>query len=160
MISLIACMTKERIIGNKNRMPWHLPADLQHFKKHTIQKPVIMGRKTFESIGRPLPNRKNIILTSHHDYDQENIIVERTIENIIEKYQDYPELMFIGGGQVYQQVLPYANRLYLTIIDAIIQGDTYFPEYNKTEWRVIEKSYYNKDEKNQYNLKFMILEKN
>ncbi|WP_024604541.1 MULTISPECIES: type 3 dihydrofolate reductase [unclassified Pseudoalteromonas] len=160
IISMIAAMANNRVIGLDNKMPWHLPADLQHFKKVTTGKPVIMGRKTFESIGRPLPGRRNIIITRNSEYTAEGIEVVTTPEAALELVYAVEEVMIIGGGNIYEQFLPKAERLYLTFIDLDIKGDTQFPDYNKVaNWDVREEQENLPDEKNKSSYNFVTLYK-
>jgi len=133
-ISLIAAMGRNRVIGNENSLIWRIPNDMKRFKELTTGKAVIMGRKTFESIGRPLPNRTNIIITGDKNYKAEGCIVVHSVDESIKK-ADSEEIMIIGGAQIYKQFLPKADRLYLTLIDAESEGDAYFPEFNKNEWK-------------------------
>ena len=128
MISLIAAMGGNRVIGNNNSMPWRLPKDLAYFKKLTLGNTVVMGRKTFESIGKPLAGRKNIILTRDKGYTREGCLVVHSIEEALKEIKDEQESFIIGGGEIYSIFLPYANKLYITYIDHEFQGDTYFPE--------------------------------
>ncbi len=136
MISLIVAHDKHRVIGFENKMPWHLPGELQYFKDTTMGKPMIMGRKTFESIGRPLPGRKNIIVTRNKEYHHEGIEVASSLEEAIEIAGNVEEVMIIGGEEIFKQSLPIANRLYITQIDNEFEGDTYFPIYGE-EWSLI-----------------------
>ncbi|MEL0646585.1 type 3 dihydrofolate reductase [Pseudoalteromonas agarivorans] len=160
IISMIAAMANNRVIGLDNKMPWHLPADLQHFKKVTTGKPVIMGRKTFESIGRPLPGRRNIIITRNNDYSAPGIETVTTPEAALNLVSDVEEVMIIGGGNIYQQFLEKAERLYLTFIDLDVKGDTQFPDYNKVaNWNVEEEIQNFPDEKNKSSYKFVTLYK-
>ena len=131
-ISLIAALAKNRVIGKDNVMPWHMPADLQHFKMVTLGKPVIMGRKTFESIGRPLPGRKNIIISRDDTFQPEGVEVVHSPEQALFAAGDVAEVMIIGGGQIYQHFLPMATDLYLTFIDAEPDGDAWFPVIDET----------------------------
>lgn len=152
-ISLIAAMAKNRVIGKDNQMPWHMPADLQHFKKVTLGKPVIMGRKTFESIGRPLPGRKNIVITRDANYQAEGVQVVATPDLAIEAAGVVAEVMIIGGGQIYVHFMPKATDLHLTFIETELEGDAYFPELPAGFQKVatIQQA---KDEKNQYACEF------
>lgn len=160
IISMIAAMANNRVIGLDNKMPWHLPADLQHFKKVTTGKPVIMGRKTFESIGRPLPGRRNIIITRNSDYSATGIEVVTTPEAALKLVCDAQEVMIIGGGNIYQQFLSQAQRLYLTFIDLDVDGDTQFPDYESVAtWQKIEQVNMPTDSKNKYKYKFVTLYK-
>lgn len=157
MISLIAAIATDRIIGMGNTMPWHLPADLAWFKQQTLSKPVIMGRKTFESIGRPLSNRHNIVVSSQQPRKLANVTWVNSIEQALAAAGEVEEVMVIGGGHIYQQMLPLANKLYLTHIDAEIDGDTQFPEYQPDQWLLLFSEFRDADEANQYALCFEIL---
>lgn len=146
MIGLIAAVSKNGAIGNKNKLIWNIPDDMAYFKKTTMNHPVIMGRKTFESIGRPLPNRTNIIVTRNKEFKQENCIVCPSIEEAIGIAETKDTMVFvIGGAQIYQESLPYADRLYLTYIDATPkEADTYFPDYSSfKKINILEKKEYN-----------------
>lgn len=139
MISLIVAHDKNRVIGYENTMPWHLPGDLKYFKETTMGKPLIMGRKTFESIGRPLPGRRNIVITRNKEYEHEGIEVVSSLEDALKLAGDVEEIMVIGGEQIFKLTLPIADRLYVTLINHEFEGDTYFPEYGD-EWKVVSKS--------------------
>jgi len=157
---MIAAMANNRIIGLENKMPWHLPADLQHFKKVTMSKPVVMGRKTFESIGRPLPGRRNIIISRNPEYSSPGIEVVESPEAALLLLSGEEEIMIIGGGNVYFQFLEKANRLYLTFIDLEVNGDTQFPDFEKVAtWQPISSEQHHADEKNKHDYKFVTLEK-
>lgn len=159
-VSLIAAMANDRIIGKDNDMPWHMPADLQHFKKVTLGKPVIMGRKTFESIGRPLPGRKNVVITRNTQWQHEGVEVVCSPDEAMALVADVEEVMIIGGGNIYQQFLPLADTLYLTFIDLEVTGDTQFPDWQSVAtWREVESEAHNKDEKNAHNYRFVTLVK-
>lgn len=160
-ISLIAAMTwPDRVIGLNNTMPWHLPADLKHFKEITEGKPIIMGRKTFESIGRPLPKRRNLIISRQPHLNTPGSENFTSIDTAIDAASDAEEIMVIGGSELYRQTLSEANRLYLTLIDAQLTGDTYFPDWETTgTWQRIADSNYLADERNAYNLQFIVLER-
>ena len=164
ILSVIVAMAHNRVIGLNNQMPWHLPADLAWFKKNTLNKPVIMGRKTFESIGRPLPNRHNIVISRQIesiDNKISNVSWVKSIDEAISlaQAQQPDEVFIIGGGNIYQQVLPLIDRLYLTHIDAELQGDTYFPDYLPEQWQVIYQEDHQADEKNSYPYQFKILQR-
>jgi dihydrofolate reductase len=157
---MIAAMANNRVIGQNNQMPWHLPADLQHFKQITLNKPVIMGRKTFESIGRPLPNRRNIIISRDKAYQAEDIEVVSSVEAALELTKSCDEIMVIGGGLIYEQFLPMCDKLYLTFIDLEVTGDTCFPDYEKVaNWQILESQQNEPNEKNNYSYKFVTLQK-
>jgi dihydrofolate reductase len=161
MISLIVAAAHNNIIGKSNGLPWYLPADLRHFKEVTIGHPVIMGRKTFDSIlarlGKPLPNRTNIIVTRDHGFVAEGVIVVHSLEEAYKHAKDQ-EVFVIGGAQIYEQALPVADRIYLTEVDADINGDTYFPIITG-DWVEVSREAHNQDEKNPYNYAFVVLEK-
>ena len=135
MISLIVAHDKNRVIGYENKMPWHLPGDLQYFKEMTMGKPVVMGRKTFESIGRPLPGRRNIIISRNDSYKAEGIEVVSSLDEALQLTKDVEETMVIGGEQILRLAMPLADRLYITLIDAEFKGDTYFPAYEN--WQLV-----------------------
>lgn len=158
-ISIIVAMTKKFIIGYNNKIPWQLPTDLLWFKKHTIKKSVIMGRKTWESIGYILPMRQNIVLTNNQFIDmQPHVYYANSLKQAINLAKNKQEIMIIGGSNVYKQTLPLANKIYLTEIDKEIIGDLYFPQYNPLKWKIIFKKV-NKCKKNNLNFTFKILEK-
>jgi len=148
-------MAKNRVIGKDNKMPWHLPADLKHFKAISMAKPIVMGRKTFESIGRPLPGRQNMIISRNSDYIVEGCDVVNSIDTAIELLTGSDEIMIIGGGFLYSQMIEKANKLYLTLIDLDVVGDTYFPEYEHLELVQISTENHLKDDKNPYNYQFV-----
>ena len=127
IISMIAAMAKDRVIGKDNQMPWHLPADFAWFKRCTMGKPVVMGRKTYESIGRPLPGRQNIVISRDDNLAIEGVTTVTSIERALEAAGEVDEVMIIGGGAIYKACLPQADKLYVTYIDAQIEGDTQFP---------------------------------
>lgn len=131
MISLIVAHDKNRVIGNDNKMQWHLPGDLQYFKETTMGKPMIMGRKTFESIGRALPGRRNIVISRNKAYEAEGIELASTLEEALRLAGNVEEVMIIGGEQIFTASLPLADRLYITKIDHAFEGDTYFPNYEQ-----------------------------
>ncbi len=159
MISLIAAMSLEYAIGKDNRMPWHLPADLKHFKAITLNKPVIMGRRTFESIGKALPLRTNIVITQHAHLIAPGCIISHSFEDAIRCANEAEEIMVIGGGQLYQDAIKVAGRMYLTLIDINVQGDTFFPKWHKDEWQEISRKAYLKDADNPYDYTFVVLER-
>ncbi|MCC4831339.1 type 3 dihydrofolate reductase [Shewanella sp. 1_MG-2023] len=138
-IAMIAAMANNRVIGKDNKMPWHLPEDLKHFKAMTLGKPVVMGRKTFESIGRPLPGRHNIVITRQNDYQPEGVSCVNSFEAAKELVSDCEEIVVIGGGQLYKEILPLADTLYLTFIELTVDGDTFFPEWDDGSWTLTEK---------------------
>jgi|TARA_Y100000310_G_scaffold344724_2_gene459063 dihydrofolate reductase len=157
-VSFVVAMGKNRVIGKDNSLPWSMPADMKRFKELTTGKTIVMGRKTFESIGKALPNRKNIILTRDENYKAEHCIVVNSIEEALEIAESEEEVMVIGGANIYEQFLPKANRIYLTIIDNDFGGDKYFPEYGN-EWKEIEREEHEADEENKYDYVFLTLER-
>ena len=164
-ISMIAAIDKNQLIGNGPHIPWHLPADLRHFREMTIGKPVVMGRKTFETLPKPLAKRKNIILTRNRNYAApKECIVAHSVEDVIRTAETVSlnattELMVCGGGPIYAAFLPYASRLYLTQIHAVFEGDVYFPEFDWNEWEKVSRTDHEADEKNPYQYSFLILHK-
>jgi dihydrofolate reductase len=159
MISMIAAMSNDQVIGLNNTMPWHLPADLAWFKKNTLHKPIVMGRNTFESIGRPLPERRNIVLTRKLDRDISGCDLFDSPEGILADTFDEAEIMITGGAQLYRIFLPMADRLYLTCIDTDLQGDTHFPDYTQFQWQEIFRESHQADAKNAYPYTFIILDR-
>lgn len=159
-ISMIVAMAKDRVIGLDNQMPWHLPADLQYFKQTTLGKPVIMGRKTYDSIGRPLPGRLNIVVSRDPNLQIEGVTCVTTVEQAITAAQGVEEVMIIGGATIYEYFLPVADRLYLTFIDLETKGDTCFPDYlQQGEWQEVAVLEHAADDKNAYDLRFVTLDR-
>lgn len=158
-ISIVVAMSTNGVIGRDNQLPWHLPADLQHFKKTTMGKPILMGRKTYESIGRPLPGRTNIVITRDADYAAEGCVVVYSIEAALQAAGEQDEIMIIGGAEFYRQILPLADTIYLTRIHEDFAGDTYFPELNPAEWHEVERTDWEADEKNSHRYSFVRLER-
>ncbi|MGY5731746.1 type 3 dihydrofolate reductase [Vibrio chemaguriensis] len=158
IISMIAAMADNRIIGKDNQMPWHLPADFAWFKRCTMGKPVVMGRKTYESIGRPLPGRLNIVISRDETLKIEGATTVTSIEQALDVAGDAEEVMIIGGGAIYASCLPMANKLYVTHIEAAIDGDTQFPDWGD-QFKETYSETYQADEKNAYNMRFTVLEK-
>ncbi|MFB4163163.1 dihydrofolate reductase [Alteribacillus sp. JSM 102045] len=159
MISFIAAMDENRVIGYENKMPWHLPADLKHFKEVTSGSPIIMGRKTFEAIGRPLPDRRNIIVTNNKDFSADGCEVIHSLEEV-KKFADTKEEIFVIGGEtLFEQLMPSADRMYLTIIHDTFPGDTHFPAWHEEEWSISEKKQGSFNEKNPYPHTFYTLER-
>ena len=161
MISMISALAKNRAIGKKNALPWYLPADLKHFKEKTTGKVIVMGLNTFKSVGeRPLPNRKNIVLTDDKNYQApDGVVLAHSIEEVLELTKDDPEVMISGGAMVYKQFLPLAQRLYLTYIDHDFDGDIFFPEFDMDEWKEVSRESHQPDEKNAYPYSFVVLER-
>jgi dihydrofolate reductase len=159
-ISLIVAMASNRVIGNNNIMPWHLSADLKKFKKITMGSPILMGRKTYESIGRPLPGRTNIIISRNPEYQQDGCLVFNDIEAAIKKgCETAGEIFVIGGADLYEAILPIADALYLTIIDKEFQGDTFFPDIDLNAWIEVERENICDDPDAAFSYSFLKLEK-
>lgn len=158
MVSLIVAMTRDNVIGKDNAMPWHLPADLAYFKRTTLGKPVVMGRNTFASIGKPLPGRRNIIVSRSLGEAPAGTEVVASPAAALDLLADEAEVMVIGGGQLYRAFMPLAQRLYLTRIEASLDGDTRFPSIGD-EWRLTAEHLHPADERNHYDCRFQLLER-
>lgn len=158
-LSLIVAMTPEQVIGANNALPWHLPADLAHFKATTLGCPVIMGRKTHESIGRPLQGRQNIVVSRNRGLFAPGCTVAGSLEEALGMAEHGRELFVIGGAALYETALPHADRLYLTEVRASIAGDTHFPPLNPSEWMEVSCTEYPRDARNAYDLSFRVLER-
>lgn len=156
MIKIIVAMSKNRVIGMDNSLIWHLPNDMKNFKKLTTGHDVVMGRKTYQSIGKPLPYRRNIIITRDPDFEDEGCEVVNSLEEAL--LLCFGNCFIIGGGEIYKQSLPIAHQIYMTQIDEEFEGDTTFPELDKS-WYVSKKEDFNKDEKNNYNYSFIFYER-
>ena len=163
IISLIAAASENNIIGKNNQLLWYLPSDLKYFKDQTAGKPVIMGRKTFDSIiqtlGRPLPNRQNIVITRNDDFSYENVLKTNNLVEAIQLAGEVPEIMIIGGGSIYEQALPVADKIYLTRVHHVFEGDVFFPTLNEAEWQKIKEDKYAADDKNEYSYTFIVYKK-
>jgi len=160
LISIIAAMTDDRVIGINNSLPWKLPSDMKWFRKQTLGKPILMGRKTFESFGaRPLPERTNIVVTRDQAYQARGAVVVHSIDEALQAAGDVEEIMIIGGASFYQQMLPLARRMYLTRVHTEVAGDAWFPEFDESQWRQVERVDCEADERNAYAHSFIILER-
>lgn len=158
-ISAICAMSENGVIGKNNQLPWHLPADLKHFKKITLGNPILMGRKTYESIGRPLPGRLNIILTHNTHFQAPGCTVVPSIDEALIAAKEYPELFIIGGATLYQELMPLTQRIYMTKIYQHIDGDTFFPPLDLKQWQQVECTDHEVDEANPYRYSFMIFDR-
>ena len=156
MVKIIVATSKNNVIGDSNKLIWHLPADLKRFKEITTGHPIVMGRKTYESIGRPLPNRRNIIITRDEQYQVDGCEVVNSIEESLLLTNN--DCFIIGGGEIYKQSLPIAQQIFMTVIDEDFDGDTNFPELDKS-WYVSSKVNYQQDEKNPHNYSFILYER-
>jgi dihydrofolate reductase len=160
-ISCIVAIAKNRVIGKDNDIPWYLPADLQYFKKTTLEHHIIMGRNCYASIGRPLPKRTNVIVTRDPFFISSNCLVARNIPEALRLAHENgeTEAFIIGGGQIYDQTQSLWDTLYLTEVDLEVEGDTFFPDIDRSEWQLISEEKHLKDEKNEYDYTFKILKK-
>jgi dihydrofolate reductase len=159
IISLVAAMDRNRLIGADGRLPWHLPADLAHFKRLTLGKPVLMGRRTFESIGRPLPGRHNIVLSRDPGFQAQGCSVVSTLAAGLAAGQGAAELMVIGGASLYALCLARAVRMYLTLVDAELEGDVFFPAWDPLEWQEVERTPFAPDKRHAYGYSFVRLDR-
>ncbi|MCW4207046.1 MAG: type 3 dihydrofolate reductase [Candidatus Thiodiazotropha lotti] len=157
IISLITAMAKNGVIGRDNRLPWHLPADLQHFKSLTLGKPILMGRHTWESLPGLLPGRRHIVVTRNQAYLAPGAEVVHSVEEALAAVEGEPEIMIVGGSHFYAAMLPRADRLYLTLVDADVEGDVRFPEIDWQEWQEVDRQDHSADEKNAYDYTFVNL---
>jgi dihydrofolate reductase len=157
-LSLIWAMDKNRLIGSENRLPWKLPADMQWFRKQTMGKPVLMGRKTYESIGKPLPGRENLIMTRQQGLAIEGCTVVHSLDEARTALPDADEIMVIGGSEIYALLLPDADRLYCTVVHDLFEGDAWFPEFDKEEWQQTLCEHHDADDQNRHAYSFMIYE--
>ncbi|WP_428357309.1 dihydrofolate reductase [Methyloprofundus sp.] len=158
-LSLIVAMASNRTIGLNKQMPWYLSADLKKFKKITMDHPIIMGRKTFESIGRPLPGRQNIIISRNPDYQQPGCLVFNNLDNALQSCAEIDEVFVIGGATLYEATLERADKLYITEIQQAFDGDTWFPEINLEQWHEIAREDINNDNNVTFNYSFIVYEK-
>ena len=154
-LSIITAMDQNRLIGRDNALPWHLPADLAFFKKTTLGKPILMGRKTYESIGRPLPGRQNIIISRDPEYQVEGCDSATSIEQALSMIENNPEAMLIGGSSLYQQTIDLADKLYITYIHSQFEGDAWFPEIPPQNWIESARENHFADDNNVYDYSFV-----
>ena len=159
MISFYVAVSRNDVIGKENGLPWYLPSDLRRFKEITMGHPIVMGRKTHESIGRALPGRENIVITHDQKYKAEGCVVAHSLEEALDQAKNSEggeEIFIIGGSTIYEQALPKTDKLYLTKVDANIDGDIFF-HFNESEWKQTFSEHHPKDEKNQYDYDFVVL---
>jgi dihydrofolate reductase len=152
-------MAENRVIGVDNSLPWRLPADLRHFRRLTTGHHVIMGRRNYESIGKPLPDRTNIVVTRNPSYRAPGCLVMHSLEAALASAQNDPEIFVIGGADIYRQALDRADRLYLTLVHAQVQGDTYFPSIDEKQWQEISRERHELDEKNPHACTFLVYDR-
>lgn len=164
-ISLIVALSENHVIGRNNKLPWYLPNDLKYFKQVTMGLPIVMGRKTFESIGKPLPGRTNIVVTRNNDWSADGVRVAHSLEEAFELAESIAEidgreeLMIIGGDQIYQSALPLVDRMYLTEVHAHVDGDAYFPKFEPAEWCEIGREDFEAVEPNPYDYSFVVYDR-
>jgi dihydrofolate reductase len=164
-VCLIWAMTKNRVIGRNNQLPWHLPDEMRHFMRTTLGKPVIMGRKQFQSMGKPLPNRANVVLSRNPDFAPDGVAVVSTLDDAlayaeaVNRDPTNDEIMVIGGAEIYAQALPRADRLYCTVIDAELDGDTFFPEFDLSRWHEVRRTDHPADARHAYGYSVQVLER-
>lgn len=161
IISFVVAATENNVIGRNNDLPWNLPDDMKFFVKTTRGHHIVMGRKNLESFGKLLPNRVNIVLTKKKDFQFKDAIIKHNLQDAIEYARENgeEELMIIGGGEIYKQALPITDRIYLTRIHTELEGDTFFPELNMEEWKLVSSDYHPKDERHRYDFTFKVLER-
>ena len=159
MISIIVAASANDVIGRQGELPWRLSDDLKHFKALTMGKPIVMGRKTWESIGRPLPGRKNIVVTRQRGFRADGCDVVGSLEDAVAAAGDADEIVVIGGSQVYALALPLAERLYLTRVHADVEGDASFPAVDATRWCLVADEHHDADERNEYDFSFRVYDR-
>jgi dihydrofolate reductase len=163
IVSFLAAVDRNLVLGDEKGIPWHLPADLKRFRKLTLGKPIIMGRTTFEHIGRPLDKRPNIVLSRAVEFRPEDVQVARSMDEALRLAGDVPEVVVIGGGEVFRAALPWVNRLYLTFVEGEFRGSAYFPADIPTpsgfEWRETHRESHPADEKNSYPHQFVVMDR-
>lgn len=157
--AFVVAMDENGLIGKDNDLPWRLSADLQYFRRITMGKPILMWRKTHASIGRPLPGRHNIVVSSMADYQAEGCDVVRSIEEALKLASSAEEIMVIGGSSLFKQMFESADRLYLTRVHAELEGDTWFPQWDQNQWKLISRESFPADEKNDYAYSFEVYER-
>ena len=160
IISHLVAASENNVIGKNNQLPWHLPNDFKYFKNKTWGMPVVMGRKTYESLDKPLPGRINIVVTANLDWKRDDVITAKSIDEAIKKAaeSDCKEVFIIGGGEIFKQTLGMANRLYITRVHTTIEGDVFYPEINKNIWNLISEEPQKADEKHNFDYTFQIWE--
>ena len=158
-LSIIVAMAENGVIGRGNTLPWHLPADLKRFKQLTMGHTLIMGRKTFQSIGRPLPGRKTIVMTRDADFSAPGVEIARTTDEALQKASGDSEIFSAGGVEMFKQMLDLADRIYLTLVRAKIEGDTFFPAIDWNQWRQVSREDHPADDKHAYPYSFQVYER-
>jgi dihydrofolate reductase len=159
MISIIVAVSENGAIGSDNRLPWHLPDDLKRFKALSLGKPVVMGRRTFDSIGRPLPGRSNIVISRRSGLALEGVLVVHSLDAAFAAAGPVPEIVVIGGAEIFRQALPRTSTIHLTRVHASVAGDVFFPELDPAEWREAAVEHHAADERHQYAFSFVTLQR-
>jgi dihydrofolate reductase len=162
MLSIILAMAENRVIGRGGDLPWHLPEDLKHFKRTTAGHTVIMGRRTWESLGpreRPLPGRRNIVVTRQTEYHTPGAEVVHSFRKALHLAHHDDEAFILGGGEIFREALPVADRIYLTLVHAEVAGDAFFPELDMTEWKLVDERRHPADDRNEYAMTFRVYER-
>lgn len=158
-IAFVVAFDRRRVIGKAGGLPWRLPDDMKRVRALTVGKPLIMGRRTYDSIGRPLPQRTNIVLTRDPGFRADGVLVARNVDDALRLAGDAPEVIVFGGADIFRAFLPMADRLYLTEVDADVGGDTFFPEIDLRDWREVERVEHPKDERHPYAFRFLTLDR-
>jgi dihydrofolate reductase len=158
-ISLVVAASSNNVIGRDGGLPWHLPDDLRQFKRLTTGKPVIMGRRTFESIGKPLPDRRNIVMTRDPDFAADGCDIVSSLSEALDLVDESEEAMIIGGGLVYHDFMPLADRIYMTRVQADVAGDTHFPDIDEAEWRLVSSEHHAADDEHRYAFDVLVFER-
>ena len=159
MLSIIVALSENNVVGKQNKLPWKLSADLKRLKAITMGHHLIMGRKTWESLGRPLPGRVNVVITSDKNYKAEGGIVVHSLKEALNVSSQDDEVFIFGGGIIFKEAFPIVDRIYMTRVHAYVEGDTYFPDFNLKDWKEISREDFKADEKNQYDYSFITLDK-
>ena len=157
--SLVVAVSRNGVIGRDNRLPWRLPADLAYFKRVTMGHPIVMGRRTWESIGKALPGRKNIVVTSDRGYDAPGATVVGSLDEAWRAAGDVPEVAVIGGRRIFEETLPIADRIHLTEVEADVEGDTYFPRFDRSEWKETEVERHAADARHDHPFRILVLDR-
>jgi len=156
-ISIIVALSENNVVGVRNQLPWKLSADLKRVKSMTMGHHIIMGRKTFESIGRPLPGRTNVIITRNANYKAEGCVIASSLQHALDIAMNDTEVFIFGGGEIFKEAMPLASKIYMTRVHTHLEGDTYFPDIKPFDWRIVELQEFKADEKNEFDYSFMTL---
>jgi dihydrofolate reductase len=159
-IAFVVAWDRNRVIGKGGRLPWHLPDDMKHVRELTVGKPLIMGRRTYESIGKPLPKRTSIVLTRDPAFRANGVLIAHTPEEALALASEAPEVIVFGGAEIFERFLPIADRIYLTEVDAEVEGaDTVFPRVDRSNWRIVERTDHPADDRHPYAFRFLTLDR-